>query len=294
MSRNATRRKRESTTRVAATVRRPRTAPAAVEPERQKGSSLGKMLRVLDLFTIAEPMWTIEAIAERLGYPQSSTYRYVRELCGSDLLAGAGGGKYIVGSRIIELDHQILSCDPVHQAARELAPSLLKRIKAGAIMICGLRGNRVLSIFAVKRPDTLDIGVERGRPMELFRGAGAKAILAHFPARKLMRLYLDYQVEIARAGLGDTWKTFSKTVAALRKRPYTMSKGEFDARLCAIAAPIFDGDRRIVASISIIIPIEEFDEPMFERLSAPLAEVAAEINARLSNAVGPLIAAAKR
>jgi DNA-binding IclR family transcriptional regulator len=289
MTRIAARRKVERAP--AATPSLTREVRAAAESPRD--SSLGKMLRVLDLFTIAEPMWTIEAIAERLGYPQSSTYRYVRELCAFDILAGAGGGAYIVGSRIIELDHQILSCDPVHQAARDLAPSLLRQIRTGAVMVCGLRGDRVMSIFAVKRPDTLDLGVERGRPMELFRGAGAKAILAHFPTRKLMRLYLDSQVEIARAGLGDTWKSFSKAVAGLRRTPYTMSKGEFDPRLCAIAAPIFDGDRRIAASLSMVLPVEEFGSESLERLSASMLDVTGEINARLAKAVSPASAPAR-
>ena len=53
----------------------------------ESGSSLARMLAVLDFFTLQRYEWTVEELSEATGYTASSTYRYVRALGRAGLLA---------------------------------------------------------------------------------------------------------------------------------------------------------------------------------------------------------------
>ena len=85
--------------------------------------------------------------------------------------------------------------------------------------------------------------------MPLFRGAGSKIIVAHFPRAKLRRLYAGHADEARVAGLGDDWDVFKTSMAAIRRACYAMSEGELDADVAGVATPVFTGDGEILGSV---------------------------------------------
>ena len=88
------------------------------------------------------------------------------------------------------------------------------------------------------------IAYERGRPMPLYRGAASKAILAHLPLRNLRRLWAAEAEAIGEAGLGSDWATFLRTLKTLRATSAVVTRGELDAGLVGISAPVFGSEGR--------------------------------------------------
>lgn len=82
-----------------------------------KGSSLERMLRILDLFTEHHPIWTVDGMGNALGFTRSTAYRYVRELAEANLLFQVEAGRYALGARIITWDRQLRVSDPLVRAA---------------------------------------------------------------------------------------------------------------------------------------------------------------------------------
>ena len=249
------------------------------------GSSLSRMLSVLELFTLERPAWTIEDIATSMGFTLSSAYRYVRELGNAGLLTSVGRGKYVLGTRIIELDRQISLCDPVEQAGRAVAVDVMDQVTTGGVLICALRGDHMVTLYSDKRPQSLSLSRERGRTASLFRGAPAKAMLAQLSSRRLSRLYLDNQDEISATGLGDRWPEFQKAVAEMRKQRIVVTRRDFGLPYFAVGAPVFDGDDKVVASISILVPDELYAQPLIDKLSAVVTAAAQQMNQRISDLV---------
>ena len=249
------------------------------------GSSLTRMLSILELYSIEKPAWTIEDIATISGFTLSSAYRYVRELSNAGLLTSVGQGKYVLGTRIIELDRQISLCDPVEQAGRAVVADIMGQIERGGVIICALRGDHMVALYSDKRPQSLSLSRERGRTASLFRGAPAKAMLAHLPRRRLSKLYLDNQDEIASAGLGERWPDFQKSVTKLRKSKVVITRGDFGMPYFALGAPVFDGDNKVVASISILIPDELYATSPIDSLSDIVLAAAQKITDRISDLV---------
>ena len=180
-------------------------------------SSLERLLSILDLYTEAEPIWTLEEITHDTGYARSTAYRYVKELCDSGLLISIGRGAHVLGPRFIEFDRQIRNCDPLLTAAQGIMPSLHQKLDDGLVLLCSLYGDKVLSIHQEPLVTKLDVSFTRGRPLPFFYGATAKIILAYLPERRLVKLFLNHRIEIAKAGLGAEWEDFKATLAPLTR-----------------------------------------------------------------------------
>lgn len=245
-------------------------------------SSLERMLSVLDVFSEAEPVWTVDALGESLTLSRSTAYRYVKELCDAGLLAAVGGGGYSLGPRIIELDRQIRNCDPLLVAGRDVLTRLLPRCGEGILFLCGLRGDSVLSMFLVESPNTLDISYSRGRPMPLFRGSASVIILAYLPEGRLRRLFRDHGDAIAAAGLGASWAEFRANLRAIRARPYLTGRAQLDPGVFAISAPVFDGDGNILASLTLAMPERRADSDDVAALASLVVDGARRITAAMA------------
>jgi len=216
-------------------------------------SSLVRLLSILDLYSEAAPIWTLEEIIAETGFSRSTAYRYVKELCESGLLMAIGNGAHVLGPRVIEFDRQIRNCDPLLMAAHKVLPSLEKYFGDHVLLLCSLYGDKVLSIHQQPQNTELHVSYTRGRPMPLFYGATAKVILAHLPERKLVKLFLGRRLEISKAGLGSEWEDFKLTLQKLRDAGYSETHGEVDKGMIGVGVAIFAPDKHVIGSLSLVL-----------------------------------------
>jgi len=252
---------------------------------RERSDSSGeRLLSVLDLFTVDQPEWTVDAAAIALGVSATTAYRYFKRLTKAGLITPVSGASYALGPAIIEMDRQIQMCDPMLNAARGVVMDLIQYAAEGAtVLLCRLFHDRVMCVHQVMgRGPQEPVSYERGRLMPLYRGATSKIILAHLPARKLKSLFAHDAAEIAAAGLGRAWDEFRRALAALRRAGVAVSRGEIDAGRLGIAVPIFDKDRAILGSLSFVLPASRADDKLVERL-APLTMAGARDIERAMN-----------
>jgi DNA-binding IclR family transcriptional regulator len=167
--------------------------------------------------------------------------------------------------------------DPMLQLGKAVMADIMGYAPTGStVLLCRIFRDTVLCVHQVVSGETaMRVSYERGRPMPLFRGATSKIILAHLPPRELRRLYGLHHVAIAAAKLGETWESFRTQMARMRKAGTATSFAELDPDVIGIAAPIIDDRKRVVGSLSYVIPIAE--ERIAPRLAAVVATGAREI-----------------
>lgn len=250
-------------------------------------SSLARMLGVLDLFCEDAPVWTVDDAAVQLGYTRATAYRYVGELCDAGLLMRVAQGAYSLGPRIIELDRQIRQRDPLLAIGAPVMRGLLVPDRGQVILLCDLFRDRVLCTHQMSNGSSLALSYTRGRPMPLFRGATAKAILAFLPQRRLMQLYLQNPTEVAQAGLGNTYDEFIASLKAIRRRGYAVSHAEVDPSVVGIGAPLFGGGRAVIGSLSIVFASARYPQRQEAQLAADLRKAADTLSADLARLAQP-------
>ena len=242
-------------------------------------SSLERLLSILDLYSEAEPIWTLEEITRETGYARSTAYRYVKELCDSGLLISIGKGAHVLGPRFIEFDRLIRNTDPLLMAAQNIMPGLHQEFGESVLLLSSLYGEKVLCIHQEPLISDFIISYARGRPMPLFYGATAKIILANLPERRLVKLFLNHRIEIAKAGLGEEWEDFKEYLAEMRRLSYCISKSEVDLGVVGVGTAIFADNKTVIGSLTHVVQGEgrDFDEMISDRLIDGCNRISIEI-----------------
>lgn len=232
---------------------------------------------VLKLFTLERPEWTVEEAAGALQVSASSAYRYFAALTEAGLLTTLTSGRYTLGPAIIQYDRQIQLTDPLLRVAKPVMADIMRFAPAGGtVLLCRLFRETVLCVHQVTEAGSRTrVSYERGRPMPLFRGATSKIILAHLQPRDLRRLYETHRAQIDAAGLGEAWEAFRGNMARMRKAGHAVTRAELDPERIGVAVPVLDDQRRVLGSLSYVVPASE--ERAVPRLISLAATGAREI-----------------
>jgi len=247
-------------------------------------SSLTKMLRILDLFSIEQPLWSANDLIEALGISRSMGYRYIKALNSAGLLGAVGNGDYVLGPRIIEMDLQIRSTDPLLQAGKGVLEQLAEASGHSALL-CMLFKNSVLCIREHLAPLSPEHIFSRGQRRSLFRGAISRIILAHLPSHQMRSLYARNQAEIEATGLGQSWDEFRTGLARIRKEGYAVSRGEAHPGVVGIAAPVFNSKGLILGSVGIAFGEEYAPNVDMNRLVIVVRRAGKEITQKTRNTI---------
>jgi len=237
-----------------------------------------RVFKLLGLFCLEQHAWTVEQIAPQLGVTVSSAYRLIGRLSKAGFVDAITPGRYVLGPAIIQMDRQIQLTDPLVRAARQVMNELIGFAPEGStILLCRAYRDSVMCVHQVVGGPQAPVSYERGRLRPLFRGATSKAILAFMPPRVLRRLYSLHAQEIKAAGLGGDWKEFLAKLRVLRVAGHVLTHGEVDRGRVGISAPVLNGDRKSVGSLSFVLDANKADERTLSRLAPMIMAAAREV-----------------
>lgn len=247
------------------------------------GTAIDRILAIPGLFTEQRPIWTVEEMAQAMGLPISTTYRYFQTLLRFEFLDEAPGLGYCLGPAFIEFDRSIRLSDPVARAAKPIMSRLVPEMPPGTLLIlCQAYRKKVMCIHQeVVQPFDSAISYERGKPMPFLRGATSKVILAHLSWRQQKREFESNTEIMQRAGLGEDWKTFSGHLRGIRKQGYCISRGEVDPGRMGIAAPIFDAQGKALRSLSAVVWQKQVDDQQVHDIAQRIVDAAERLTQSL-------------
>lgn len=209
-------------------------------------SSLSRMLSTLGLFSTASPSLTVEEIAGRLNVPKSTAYRYIQELSKVGLLVRLDRS-ITLGPRIIELDRCIRESDPVIRAAAPPMRELAEQTGLD-VFLSKLYGHSIITVHTEFNDPLPHLRYGRGRPVPVWRGASARALVAFLPAARLRRLHQ----ELGESADTPPWDAFYDEVQRIRREGYCRTSGELNAGKTGVSAPIMGRGRLVVASVTAL------------------------------------------
>ncbi len=243
-------------------------------------SSLARMLAVLDLFDEQRPALTPEIIGDVLQVSMPTAYRYVKLLTDAGLLQRQGLANYVLGPRIIVLDHLIRRSDPVLQHAMPFMKELVATTGLDCVATA-LYSDQMLDIHREYSGQPANLSYSRGRPRPLFLGAAPKVVLACFPPAQLRRLLHSRTTEAAAAGLPTDWPSFRRLFARIRRAGFYVSVGELESSLGAVAAPLRLADGRAVGALSLVATVQRLALIDTDKLARLVQRTASEISSRM-------------
>lgn len=239
-----------------------------------------KVLQLLQLYGEQRPVLRAADIVRHLGVSRATAYRCIGDLETVGLMESIGGGAYVLGPAIVELDRQIRIADPLIAAASDVSRGLSDRTR-GTVLLCRLHGLKVLCVHSVTGSAApLVVGYDRGRAMPLYRGATSQAILAHLPEAWLQRLLDDDAAGLRQAGWPTEMAALQRRLATLRRQKVHSTAGEVSAQARGWAVPLFAGPQ-LLGSLSVVRERSGTAPEDDPRIGDALRRAALRIQARL-------------
>ena len=239
------------------------------------------MLGLLDVFTIAAPVWSTEDLIRYSGCSRSTCYRYIKVLQDAGFLTPVADGGFILGPRIVEMDRQIRHCDPVYTAGGPPMEALARKTGHTALL-CALYSDTVLCVRQVPGAHAPQRLFSRGQKRPLFQGAASKVILAHLPPHQLRTLYAKQPKAIAAAGLGADWESFRNALRTIREQGHAITTGEFQPGIVGIAAPLFNREAQVLGSMGIAMSARSVRRDDYPALADAVMRAAHEATRRIA------------
>lgn len=243
-------------------------------------TSSDRMLDLLTIFSETKLSFSLEEAMALTGSSRPTTYRYIQSLTRVGLLAPAAGERYILGSRIVELEHLVRAHDPLMRSAHEPMVEASRRTGLN-VMLCGYYGDRVMCLDMVWPDDATASFYQRGRPMPLLYGAMAKVILAHFSPYQMRRLYDAHAEEIRASGFATDWEGFRAALLVIRQQGYAITDSEVFEQMVGVAAPVFDSADRVLGSVVWAISAGKYQSLDRDELIAGITGLSREIGAEI-------------
>lgn len=240
------------------------------------------MLALLDVFTPAAPVWSSEDLIRYSGMAPSTCYRYLKILHTSGFLARVANGSYVLGPRVIQLDHTMRQSDPVYVLGSPVIEELRNKTGHNALLSI-LYSDSVMCVQEALSPTAPAEIFRRGQKRPLVAGASAKIILAFLPLHQLRSVYAKHRKAIASTGLGADWPRFRAILRDIRKAGYSMSIGEYNPGIISISAPLFNRENEVLGSVTLAASVSHVPEVAFRAFVPDVVQAGQDITARISS-----------
>jgi IclR family pca regulon transcriptional regulator len=247
--------------------------------------SLERGLAILGCFTSEHPVLGIADIADELGMSRSTTHRYVTTLLALGYLEQGRSRKYRLGLRVTDLGMSALNSTGLREHVHPFLEELRERV-GYTIGLAVLDGSEILYVDRARSwrraERETDLGLHPGSRMPAYCTAMGKVLLANLPDEVQRDLIAQLKLERNSPSTITSKQALRAELERIRADGYALNDQELRPGLQAIAVPIRDESREVVAAIGIAASPEAITvAELTDALGPHLISTAARISSRL-------------
>ncbi|HLI15876.1 MAG TPA: IclR family transcriptional regulator [Acidimicrobiales bacterium] len=258
---------------------RPARGPNTAEP--RGNVTAARAIDLLSLFDDQHPVISAGEAAKALGMSRSTTYRYLQSLRAAGLVEDdeTSGG--------LRLGPRVLQLAAIARASWDLgavAVPVMRRLTEATretTVLTRRTGDHVICVEEVRSPNPIRLSYERGRVLPVHAGASAKVLIAWLAGEELTALLERTQLRDFTGATVTSEASLRQDLERIRARGYAITRGEVDAGVLGVAAPIFRRSGEVVAGLSVVAPEYRVAEGEVDGLVALTLEAATELTRRV-------------
>jgi len=240
--------------------------------------SLSHGLEILLLFDSSHPVFTVLEIADLLHFSQSKTYRLVRALVHYGLLETVNGsGRYSLGMNALRLG--LLAQQKFNIAVIAL-PFMkeLSRLTKETVLLTAVHGAKAVCLERVESEEPIRYSLfTPGATLPLHAGASSKVLLAFLPETDWEEILAGERFHRYTPQTITDRGVLKAQLQEIRSRGYAFSDQEVDREVRAIAAPILNSRRELIAGLSVAGPAYRIHKRRVQSLGQLVRRSAAKI-----------------
>ncbi len=244
-------------------------------PTVPKVDTVARALDILECFTASEPEQTLKQLCERTGLYKSRVHRLCRTLLDCGYLVRTSYSSYRLGPKLLVLGKVYERTNTLVSISRPIMQELAAA-SSESVALFALEGEKSICLAREYGPSRLYFAINEGDYMELHATATGRVLLAHASADFRNTVMGGKLEAITPATITDRGWVEGECRAIL-ERGYSLSKEEREPGVAAIAAPIFDFEKKVPAGLSLVGPVQRFSEEnlpeMIEKLLAATGDI---------------------
>jgi DNA-binding IclR family transcriptional regulator len=246
---------------------------------RDRNSTADRALDILQLFTDDKLVWSGAEIAERIGVARSTGYRYIKGLVGSGFIEECDGG-FRLGPQVFELARLARKGVGLSEIARPIMRELADAV-GETVLLTRRSGSAVVCLELEECANPVRLSYERGHVLPINAGASAQVLLAWASPDDVAEVLASTRFEkfTERTLTGD--KELRERLDQIRADGYAIARGELDAGVLGIGAPVHLPNGAVAAAVSIAALEFRIPEAEEGRIVEAVREAADRISARL-------------
>lgn len=221
---------------------------------------------------------SVTELAEKLNLPSSSTHRILASLKKNRfVMQSSETKKYRLGYMVLTLTNNMTKENNLTLAAKPYMKELADKLDM-TITLCVMEDENIVCIYYVESKDTSMFYVRTGFAMPPHATSAGKAIQAYMPIEQVERIYFNNHEKITSYTKTD-FEHFVMELKEVREKGYAVSDEELQIGVQGVACPIFDYNRKPVASVAFTAL--KSDNPVTEKNIQLLKEYAQKISSSI-------------
>jgi IclR family transcriptional regulator, pca regulon regulatory protein len=253
--------------------------------EPRYSQSLERGLAILSAFTPKRAVLGIADIADTLGMNRSTTHRYVVTLCALGYLEQDASRKYRLGLRVTDLGMAALQSTGLREHARPYLQELRQRTSF-TTSLGVLDGSDVVYVDRLRsfrrRQSEIDVSPSTGSRVPAYCTAMGKMLLANLPEPEQRNLFPSLRLAKRSPHTITSKVALRQELEEVRSAGIATSDEEFMADIIAIAVPVRNDAREVVAALNLVASPSVISlKNLADALAPHLRATADQISARL-------------
>lgn len=242
--------------------------------------SVLKAIKVMGLFSSAEPVLTLGQISTRLEIPRSTAHNILSTLMAAGYIEKVEGDAYALGKAIIALTQGVLVNVELRDRAAPLMRELADQCRE-SVYLTVRDGDAVLYIYAIESSRRLRARSAVGDHAPLHCTSVGKSILGALPIAEMEQIIARTELLAFTPHTITNPDTLKAELEKTRQRGYAIDQQEHELRTFCIGAPVLDGLGRVIGACSISGADPEIVGDRLGELSTQVAATAEEISRRM-------------
>ena len=236
----------------------------------------------------------VRELSEKVGINRSTVNRLVATLERAGYLEQEKErGKYHATLKLFELGNKVIQDLNIKDLAYPIMQKLSEATKE-TVYLAVLEGNRFLYVSIIESPQMLKCSADIGIHPPAYCSASGKVLLAYLPEDK-KKAFLPQEFHSFGPNTIKNVAELETELDRIRLNGYAIDDEEWNPSIRALAAPVWNHDGKIIATLSIAGPKVRMSQKHMEKAAQLLVKAAQDLSASIgyrepaqtANKVGP-------
>lgn len=238
-----------------------------------------KVLQIIELMAEEVSPVRVKDIAEKLAMPTATVSRFLKTLMEAEYISkDPERNRYFLTHRILKIGEQVRANTNLREVIKPYLVELTEKVGESGCLAIEINQMAVY-IDAVEGPDRMLRTLQRiGRSAPLHSTGVGKNLLLNYSPEDIMKIAEEKGMPSLTRNTITNTKELLEILEKVRIDGIAYDNEECEIGVRCIAAPIYNFENKVIASISISTPTARMQGKNEEKIIANLKRTAAEIS----------------